>query len=228
VLQDISFRLERGQRLALVGPTGGGKTTITSLLLRFYDPQRGTIRIDGIDIRHLPPAELRRRLGLVLQEIQLFPSDVLENLRLDDPTISVERVEAALASVQAEDVVARLPDGLASHLSERGANLSHGERQLLSFARALVFDPEVLVLDEATSAVDPLTEKRIQAALRRLLGRRTALIVAHRLQTILDADEILVVQGGRIVERGDHHDLLRAGGIYRQLFELQFGDGAVE
>lgn len=222
VLKDVSFTIPKGQTWALVGPTGSGKTTIIALLLRFYDPQKGRITVDGIDIRDLTQNSLREKFSLVQQDIFLFPGSVLDNLRLMDDTISEERVWNALKHVQAEKIVQSMPDGIKTELAERGANLSQGERQLLSFARALVFDPQIFLLDEATSSVDPATERKIQIALDKILEGRTGIIVAHRLATIRRADNILVLVDGELCESGKHADLLAAGGKYASMHYLQF------
>jgi ATP-binding cassette, subfamily B, multidrug efflux pump len=227
VLKDVSFRLKKGERLAVVGPTGGGKTTIISLLFRFYIPQKGRILLDGQDILQMSLIDLRKRLGLVLQDIVLFPGTILDNLRLEDPDISEETVRDAIETVQATDLIVRTGAGLQAKLAEHGSNLSVGERQLLSFARALVFDPDVLILDEATASVDPLTEQRVQDAMQTLLKGRTALIVAHRIQTIIECDNIMVVQAGRITEQGTHEMLLEERGIYWSLHQLQYNTGRV-
>jgi ATP-binding cassette subfamily B protein len=221
-LDGVSFDVPRGQKLALVGLSGGGKTTITSLLLRFYEPTRGRITIDGHDIRRYQQKEWRRRIGLVLQDIHLFPGSLEDNLRVLRDDIPREAMDRALRVVQAEAMVQRLPDGYATELSEGGSNLSMGERQLLCFARAIVDDPDILILDEATSSVDPATERRLQDSLDHLLEGRTSLIVAHRLSTIKTVDRILVMHEGRLVEEGSHDELYAADGIYRDLFDLQF------
>ncbi|MCC7477555.1 ABC transporter ATP-binding protein [bacterium] len=226
ILRDVSFSLPKGQSLALVGSSGGGKTTIVSLLLRFYDPQRGRITVDGQDIRDFPVQAWRARIGLVLQDIYLFPGSVGQNLRVFNPAISDERALEAARTARADTIIERLPGGLEGELSERGANLSVGERQLISFARALSFNPPLLVLDEATSSVDPQTERMVQEALERLLAGRTAVIVAHRLSTITGADQILVMSKGRVAERGRHQELLEQGGLYAKLCRLQFGDAS--
>lgn len=218
----IDFEIRKGEKVALVGVTGGGKSTIVNLLLRFYDPTEGRITVDGIDVRELTLADLRGKFGLVLQDIFLFPGNVRENITLGQGGVSEEALHAAAHLVSADRFVEHLPKGYDTPISDRGGNLSRGERQLLSFARAMVFNPQVLLLDEATSSVDPDTEKRIQVALKRLLTGRTSLIIAHRLSTILDADKILVIREGRIIERGTHRELLAQGGYYEKLFRLQF------
>ncbi len=221
-LEDVSFEIPVGKRVALVGVTGGGKSTVISLLLRLYDPQKGRITIDGVDIRDMAKAELRRRFSLVLQDIMLFPGDVRSNISLESETISDEKIAEAARTVEADGFIRGLPDGYKTEVSEKGANFSRGERQLLSFARALVTDPDVLLLDEATSSVDPETERTIQGSLKKLMARRTSLIIAHRLSTILDVDEILVIRRGRIIERGTHTELILKDGYYSKLFHLQF------
>jgi ATP-binding cassette subfamily B protein len=224
-LRDVSFTIPRGQTWAIVGATGGGKTSILSLLLRFYDPQRGAILIDGIDTRSISQRELRRRMALVLQDVHLFPGDVLSNIAPDGTVAGSAReaeLRAAASLVGVDRFVGGLPDGYRTVLAERGANLSAGERQLLAFARALASNPEILLLDEATALVDPKTEAEVQGALRALLAGRTAIVIAHRLSTIRDADGILVVHAGQVVEQGRHDDLLSRGGVYADLHALQF------
>jgi len=221
-LKDATFEIPVGKRLALAGVTGGGKTTVISLLLRFYDPQKGRITVDGIDIRNISRAELRKRFALVLQDIILFPGDVKSNIALESEEISEERVASASQTVQADRFITRLPNGYDTAVSEKGTNFSRGERQLLSFARALAVDPDVLVLDEATSSVDPETERTIQGSLKTLMTGRTSLVIAHRLSTILDVDEILVIRRGEIIERGTHTELILKEGYYSKLFHLQF------
>lgn len=222
ILRDVSFSIRKGQKIALVGTSGGGKSTIVNLLLRFYDPQRGQITVDGQDIREFPVASWRALIGLVLQDIYLFPGSVLDNLRVFDDSVSEALVEQAAQVASAESIIAKLPGNYQGELSERGANLSVGERQLISFARALAADPPMLVLDEATSSVDPHTERQVQEALDRLLAGRTAVIVAHRLSTILSADNILLIHAGKIAESGQHDALLALDGLYAKLFRLQF------
>jgi ATP-binding cassette subfamily B multidrug efflux pump len=220
VLRDVSFTASPGQTIALVGHTGAGKTTIVNLLLRFYDPDRGRILIDGADIRHLSTSDLRSLIGFVQQDLFLFTGDILHNLTLDAP-VSAEAAHEAARRVGAHRFIERLPAGYAHRLGERGRSLSVGERQLLSFARALALDPRILVLDEATSSVDAEAEGQIQRAIAELMAGRTSLVVAHRLSTILHADEILVLQHGEIRERGSHRELLVQEGLYQRLYQLQ-------
>jgi ATP-binding cassette subfamily B protein len=222
VLRDVSFVARPGETLALVGHTGAGKTTIISLLLRYYQPQRGRITIDGVDIRDLSTRELRGAIGFVQQDLFLFTGDIMRNLRLDAPVETAAAIGAA-QRVGADRFISRLPGGYGHELSERGRNLSVGERQLLSFARALTLDPRILVLDEATSSVDAEAEAQIQAAISELMQGRTSLVVAHRLSTILHADQILVLHHGEIRQRGTHRDLLSRDGLYQRLYRLQFG-----
>jgi ATP-binding cassette subfamily B protein len=220
VLKDVSFTASPGQTIALVGHTGAGKTTIVNLLLRFYDPDRGRITVDGVDIRQLPTAELRAIIGFVQQDLFLFTGDVQHNLTLDAP-ITPEAAREAAQRVGADRFIERLPSGYHHVLGERGRSLSVGERQLLSFARALALDPRILVLDEATSSVDAEAEALIQRAIAELMAGRTSLVVAHRLSTILHADEILVLHHGEIRERGSHRELLAQRGLYDRLYQLQ-------
>jgi ATP-binding cassette subfamily B protein len=224
VLKGVSFVAAPGRTVAIVGHTGAGKTTVISLLLRFYEPVRGRITIDGMDIRELSTHDLRGLIGFVQQDLFLFTGDVLHNLVLDAP-IPAAQAERAAARVGADRFVRRLPAGYGHQLAERGRNLSVGERQLLSFARALARDPRILVLDEATSSVDAEAEAQIQQAIAELMRGRTAIVVAHRLSTILHADEILVFHHGEIRERGTHRALLAREGLYQRLYLLQAGNG---
>lgn len=222
VLKDVSFKVPAGARVAVVGPTGSGKTSLVNVLLRFYPLQRGRVLLDGVPLDQLARADFRRHFALVPQDPFLFSGSLLENLRLSDPAVPPARVRWALEQVQAWDFVSALPGRMDAELAEGGANLSTGQKQLLSFARALVFDPRVLVLDEATASVDTETEARVQAALAVLLQGRTSITIAHRLSTVRDADRILVIKDGRLVEQGSHADLMAAGGLYKGLIELQF------
>jgi ATP-binding cassette subfamily B multidrug efflux pump len=222
VLRDLSFRVEPGQKIAIVGATGSGKTTVIKLLNRFYDVTAGRILVDGVDVREWDLRALRRTIGLVQQDVFLFAADILENVRLSRTDLSEDQVREALARAQALRFVERLPGGIHEEIHERGANLSGGQRQLLSFARALAYDPRILVMDEATSSVDSETERLIQIALDQLLTARTALIIAHRLSTIERADRIMVLSNGTLRESGTHEELLRRPGLYRRLFELQY------
>ncbi|MFO0230343.1 ABC transporter ATP-binding protein [Gemmatimonas sp.] len=226
VLRDVSFTVGPGQSLALVGHTGAGKSTIVNLLLRYYEPQRGRILVNGEDVRQLPLDVLRALMAYVQQDIFLFAGDVLTNVRLSAP-IGDEEVHRAAARVGADRVIDRLPGGWRHVLGERGAGVSVGERQLLAFARAIAADPSVLLLDEATRAVESRVEADIQEAVRALMRGRTTIAIAHRLSTITDADEILVLHHGAVIERGTHRSLLEAGGTYERLFRLQAGDEAL-
>jgi ATP-binding cassette subfamily B protein len=222
VLRDVSFRIAPGERVAVVGWTGAGKSTLIRLLARLYDVQEGRILLDGVDVREYEPHELRRRLGVVLQDHFLFAGSVESNISLDDPAVDRQQVEQAARAVSADRFVERLPEGYETEVRERGSNFSMGERQLLSFARALAFDPSVIILDEATASVDPQTEARIQAALERTLAGRSAIIIAHRLSTIRDVDRILVLHQGRLTEQGTHEELIgREESLYRALYQLQ-------
>jgi len=224
VLRDVSFRVEPGQNIAIVGHTGAGKTTIIQLLLRFYEIQRGEILLDGVNIRELQLQELRRFFGIVLQDPFLFSGTIESNIRLGTESITREEVESALREVGLWNFVASLPHGTATEVTERGATLSVGQRQLISFARALAHNPRFLILDEATSSVDTQTESLIRAALDRLLAGRTALVIAHRLSTIQHADRILVFHKSRLREEGTHQQLLARRGIYYRLYQLQYKD----
>ncbi|MFW5972823.1 MAG: ABC transporter ATP-binding protein, partial [Bacteroidota bacterium] len=222
ILRDVSFSVEPGQKIAIVGATGAGKSTIINLLLRFYEIQKGRILIDGIDIQQMRLQDLRRNIGLVLQDVFLFSGSVRENITLGDARISEENMQAAAELVGADRFIQRLPLKYEQDVRERGASLSHGQRQLLSFVRALIYDPAVLVLDEATSSVDTETELLIEQAMEKLMAHRTSVVIAHRLSTIQHADQILVMHRGEIRERGRHQELLGVGGLYRKLYELQY------
>jgi ATP-binding cassette subfamily B protein len=222
VLKGVSFVARPGERLAVVGHTGAGKTTLINLLMRFYDPQQGKILLDGVDIREFEQRELRQAMKLVLQDVYLFSDSARFNIRMGDDEISDERVEAAAQRVGADRFIRRLPAGYDQPLGERGSSLSVGERQLLSFARALAFDPRILILDEATSSVDSEIEAQIQSALEELMRDRTSLVIAHRLSTVQNADRILVMHHGELVEEGSHEQLLERGELYARLYELQF------
>ncbi len=222
VLRDVSLRVERGEKVALVGATGAGKTSIIKLLTRFYDPNRGRVLLDGEDLREIPQEELRRRVALVQQDVFLFSGTIAENIGLGRTDIDLAAIERAARAVEAHGFIEALPDGYQTELHERGANLSAGQRQLLSFARALVHGADVLVLDEATSSIDTETEALIQQALRVLWQGKTALVIAHRLSTIQDVDRIHVLHHGRIVESGRHDELLAHRGVYHRLYRLQY------
>jgi ATP-binding cassette subfamily B protein len=222
VLRDVSLDVQPGEKVAIVGHTGAGKTTLINLLMRFYDPQRGRILLDGVPIHEARIQDLRSRIGLVLQDVFLFSQDVGYNIRLGATEIDDARVRAAAQRVGADAFIGRLPRGYDQPLGERGSTLSVGERQLVSFARALAFDPAVLVLDEATSSVDSEIEAKIEAATDELLEGRTSLVIAHRLSTVQNADRIVVMHRGEIREQGTHDELLEAGGLYARLHELQF------
>jgi ATP-binding cassette subfamily B protein len=227
VLRDVTFAIEPGRTIAIVGHTGAGKTTMISLLLRFYDVQRGAIRIDGVDVRELDLADLRRRFGVVLQDPFLFSGTVEENIRLGSTWIEDDAVERAAEDVNVADFIRTLPQGFKEKVHERGSTLSTGQKQLISFARALAHDPRILVLDEATSSVDTETEFRVRDALTRMVEGRTSLIIAHRLSTIQRADRIIVMHKGRLREIGTHQELLTQRGIYWKLYQLQYKEQEV-
>jgi len=221
VLNNINIEIKKNQKIALVGASGSGKTTTVLLLCGFYHPIKGRILIDGIDLRSINIHEWRKKIGLVMQDIFMFPGNVLENVRIYDDKIDEERVISSLKKVQIDEVILR-DNGLKRELTERGQNISMGERQLLSFARAIVFSPEMIVLDEATSSVDPRTERRIREAMNDMLRDRTSLIVAHRLSTVLNADKIYLFQNGNIINEGSHEDLMEKSVEYKKLVNLQF------
>jgi ATP-binding cassette, subfamily B, multidrug efflux pump len=224
VLKDVSFEVEPGQTIALVGHTGSGKTTITNLLMRFYDVQRGSILLDGVDVREWDLKSLRENFAVVLQDVFLFSGTVEGNIRLGREEISDERVAWAAREVRAEGFIERLPEGYKSEVRERGAGLSVGQKQLISFARALAVDPALLILDEATSSIDTETEQLIQQAIERVLRDRTSIVVAHRLSTVQRADQILVLHHGELRERGTHQQLLARRDLYWRLYKLQYAD----
>ena len=224
VLRDVSFEVAPGERVGIVGATGAGKSTLMNLLMRFYDVGRGRILIDGVDVREMPLVTLRRLFGLVLQDVQLFSGTIASNIRLGHDAIGDEAVRRAAEAVHADRFIDRLPLGYDSPVAERGATLSVGQKQLLSFARALAFDPRILVLDEATSSVDTETEILIRDALHVLMAGRTTIAIAHRLSTIQDMDKILVLHKGELREAGTHQQLLANRGIYYRLYQLQYKD----
>jgi ATP-binding cassette subfamily B protein len=222
VLKDVSFTVSPGEKVAIVGATGAGKTSLISLLFRFYDYQKGAIKLDGVELKDMPIETLRRQLGLVLQDVFIFSGDYAGNIRLGNTDISDEKLKDAIKKVNLHDFIMKSEGGLSAEVKERGATLSTGQKQLLSFARALAFDPNILVLDEATSSVDTATEKMIQKALDNLLENRTAIIIAHRLSTIEKADKIIVLHNGELREMGKHQQLLAQKGIYYRLYQMQF------
>jgi ATP-binding cassette subfamily B protein len=224
VLRDVTFTIEPGETIAVVGHTGAGKTSLISLLMRFYDVQKGAIRIDGVDIKDMDVADLRRRFGVVLQDPFLFTGTVEGNIRLGTSWIQDEDVERAAEEVNIADFIRTLPNGFKEEVRERGSTLSTGQKQLISFARALAHDPKILILDEATSSVDTETEFRVRDALTRMVEGRTSLIIAHRLSTIQRADKIIVMHKGKVREIGTHQQLLANRGIYYKLYQLQYKD----
>ena len=227
VLRDVSFAVDPGETVAFVGHTGAGKTTIISLLLRFYDVQQGTIRVDGVDVREMDQTDLRRRFGVVLQDPFLFTGTIEENIRLGTKGIDQKRIERAAEDVNVAEFIRSLPEGFNAPVNERGSTMSTGQKQLISFARALAHDPKILILDEATSSVDTETETRVREALTRMVEGRTSLVIAHRLSTIQRADKIVVMHKGRVREMGSHQQLLANRGIYWKLYQLQYKDQEV-
>lgn len=221
ILKDVSFTIPKGKKIALVGASGSGKTTTVSLLCGFYHVQKGRILIDGIPIDQLDFRAWRRKIGLILQDIFLFPGSILENIRVYNDNVSEEEVQKAVSVVQLDDFIRVLPEGLNSELAERGQNISQGEKQLISFARALAFNSEIIIMDEATASIDPQTEAKIQRTMKKVFAGKTAVVVAHRLTSVLDADEILYFSGGRILARGKHQELMQLSPEYRKLVELQ-------
>jgi ABC-type multidrug transport system fused ATPase/permease subunit len=221
VLRDVSFVIPKGNKLALVGASGSGKSTTVSLLCRFYSPQKGRITVDGVPLEEINLYLWREKIGLILQDIFLFPGNILENVRVYNDNVSSKAVQKAVDIVQLNDFIASLPGGMETELAERGQNISQGEKQLISFARALAFSPEIVVMDEATASIDPQTETRIQQTMQKVLENKTAVIVAHRLTSVLDADEILYFRDGEILQRGRHKELMQLSEDYKRLVELQ-------
>jgi ATP-binding cassette subfamily B multidrug efflux pump len=224
VLRNVSLKAKPGQMVALVGPTGAGKSTIINLILRFYDATSGAVKIDGIDVRDVTQASLRRQMGIVLQDNILFSGTVAENIAFGVPNANQAEIEAAAQLANVHEFIRSLPQGYATQLGERGAPLSQGQRQLVSIARAVLINPRILILDEATSSIDTRTEALVQDAIGRLLKGRTSFVIAHRLSTVTQADQVLVIQQGQIVERGTHDELIAEGGVYANLYALQLGD----
>src|SRR5690606_11713903 len=225
ILKNVSLEAKPGEMIALVGPTGAGKTTIVNLLTNFYDIDSGEIRIDGRDIRTIRKTDLRRQLGMVLQDTYLFSGTIADNIRYGRLDATDEEVREAARMAEADAFIMQLPEGYDTPLQERGGNLSQGQRQLLAIARAILSDPAILILDEATSSVDTRTERHIQQAMLRLMEGRTSFVIAHRLSTIREADQILVIVGGEIIERGTHEELIAARGFYQKLHDGQFAAG---
>ncbi|MDY6901665.1 MAG: ATP-binding cassette domain-containing protein, partial [Cyanobacteriota bacterium] len=220
VIKNLDFTINPGEKIALVGPTGAGKSTIIRLLCRLYEPSKGRILVDGIDIKEIPQAELRRYLAVILQEGFLFAGDVKSNITLGD-NYTFEEIQVAAQSTNVEEFIEKLPQGYNSELRERGTNISSGEKQLLAFARAAIRNPQILVLDEATANLDVATEAKIQKALNNLLAKRTAIIIAHRLSTIRNVNRIFVLKRGELIEQGSHEQLIQQGGLYATLHNLQ-------
>ena len=228
VLKDINLKIHPGESIAVVGHTGAGKTTIASLLMRFYDISKGSIKIDNVDIREFGLHNLRSQIGLVSQDVFLFSGTVLDNIRYGNPQASLSEVQKVIDIVSAQEFIDALPDGLETELGERGKGLSAGQRQMVSFARTLLTDPKILILDEATAAVDAYTEWKIQEALEKLLADRTSIVIAHRLTTIKNSDRIIVLDQGEIVEEGNHESLMKDKGLYSELYETYFKHQSAE
>ncbi len=227
MLKNISFEAKQGETVALVGHTGSGKSSILNVLFRFYDIEKGDVKIDGRSIYDMSRQEIRKQMGIVLQDPYLFSGTIASNVSLDNADLTRDQIEAALKQVGALEMLARLPKGLDEPVIEKGSTLSSGERQLISFARALAYDPAILILDEATAHIDTETEAVIQKALDVVKQGRTTFIIAHRLSTIKNADQILVLEKGRIIERGNHEELMKQKGQYYQMYELQKGKGTL-
>jgi ABC-type multidrug transport system fused ATPase/permease subunit len=225
VLQDIYLEIEPNTTIALVGPTGVGKTTMTNLLYRFYDPTEGRITLDGLDLRDVKLASLRRQMAVVLQDTFLFSASIRENIRYGRLDATDDEIREVSEAVGAHEFIMKLPEGYDTDVRERGGRLSVGQRQLISLARALLADPRILIMDEATSSIDAYTELIIQKALDKVFRNRTSIIIAHRLSTVRNSDKIVVLDGGRIAEQGTHGELMRLGGLYKQLYEMQFKYG---
>jgi ABC-type multidrug transport system fused ATPase/permease subunit len=226
VLRNVSFSISEGEKVAFVGATGAGKTTIISLLTRFYDVNKGQIKIDGTDIRKISQQELRKYIAVVLQDVFLLSGDIKSNITLNNPDISEKTVEASVKNAGLEDFIRSQTEGLSRKVNERGSTLSVGQKQLISFARALAYDPSILILDEATSSVDTNTEILIQNAIKKLIEGRTSIIIAHRLSTIQNCDKIIVMHKGEIKEMGTHQELLSKEGLYYKLYQLQYKESA--
>ncbi|MCO5246161.1 MAG: ATP-binding cassette domain-containing protein [Anaerolineae bacterium] len=224
VLHDISFAVQPGQTVALMGPTGSGKSSVISLIPRFYDPVEGRVLVDGIDVRDLTLDSLRASIGIVLQEPFLFSATIAQNIAYGRPDASNEEIIAAAKLARAHDFIAGFPDGYNTRVGERGVTLSGGQKQRVAIARALLYDPRILILDDSTSSVDTETEHLIQQALQTLMQGRTTFVIAQRLLTLKSADQILVLDHGRIVQRGTHDQLLAQGGLYREIYDLQLRD----
>src|SRR5699024_3405617 len=226
IIKDFNLDVQNGETIAIVGPTGAGKTTLINLLLRFYDVDEGAIYLDGVDIRDMSRSDLRDNLGMVLQDTWLYTDTICNNIAYGNPSASMEEIVAAAKATYCDNFIRTLPEGYDTVIHEDGSSLSQGQRQLLTIARALVSDPNILILDEATSSVDTRTEKLIQKAMDRLMAGRTNFVIAHRLSTIVGADRILVLQDGSIVEQGSHEELIAQRGFYYELYNTQFDQSA--